>query len=113
MENMGRPGQGLLKRALSSNGPDMKRTLYLTLVRSHLIYCSPVWRPYLVKDSAALEKLQCRATKFILGYPQEMDYKNRLMNLHLLPITLFLEMQDILFFIKLLKFPPDNFFLSD
>ena len=72
---------GLLKRALSSNGPGMKRTLYLTLVRSHLIYCSPVWRPYLVKDSAALEKLQRRATKFILGYPQEMDNKNRLMNL--------------------------------
>ena len=46
---------GLLKRALSSNGPDMKRTLYLTLVRSHLIYCSPVWRPYLVKDCSSRE----------------------------------------------------------
>ena len=77
------------------------------------MFPSPVWRPYLVKDSAVLKKLQRRATKYILNYPCNMDYKNRLVNLHLLPITLLLEMQDILFFIKLLKFPPDNFSLSE
>ena len=104
----------LIKRAISpSADPILKRSLYISLVRSHLVYCSQVWRPLLVKDSAVLEKIQRRASKFILGYPREMDYKDRLINLNILPISLYLEVQDILFFIKLLKFPPDNFSIAD
>ena len=42
-----------------------------------------------------------------------MDYKQRLVKLHLLPLTLWLEVQDIMFFISLVQSPPDNFNLSN
>ena len=43
------------------------KLLYLSLVRSQLTYCSPIWRPYLLKDIALLETVQKRATKWILN----------------------------------------------
>ena len=105
---------GMIKRAISSHSSvQIKLPLYISLVRSHLLYCSSIWRPNLVKDSSALEHLQRRASKYILNYPTDMDYKMRLLNLKLLPITLFLEVQDILLFVKLIIDPPDNFSISD
>ena len=105
---------GMIKRAISSHSSvQIKLPLYISLVRSHLLYCSSIWRPNLVKDSSALEHLQRRASKYILNYPTDMDYKMRLLNLKLLPITLFLEVQDILLFVKLIFDPPDNFSISD
>ena len=100
---------GMIKRAHSS--VRIKLPLYISLMRSQLLYCSSIWRPNLIKDSSALEQLQRRASKYILNYPTDMDYKMRLLNLKLLPITLFLEVQDILLFVKL--DPPDNFSISD
>ena len=41
-----------------------------------------------------------------------MDYKSRLANLSLLPLSLWLESLDILLFLKLLKHPPENFDLG-
>ena len=56
---------GMIKRAVPSNcGMALKRTLYLTLVRRQVTYCSQVWRPYRVQDTKALERLQRRATKY-------------------------------------------------
>ena len=89
----------------------IKRSLYLTLVRSHLIYCSPIWRPQLKKDIVKLEKLQRRATKFITS--SDLDYKSRLIDSKLLPLSLWLEAQDVLFLIKLMNDPPDNFNITD
>ena len=37
---------GLLRRCFKTNSIDAKRKLYISLVRSHLLYCSPIWRPY-------------------------------------------------------------------
>ena len=90
--------------------PDLKRSLYLTLVRSHLSYCSPVWRPHLLQDSRklAMESLQHRATKFITS--QDLDYKSRLMAARLLPVSLWLEAQDVLF---LMIDPPSGFCLEE
>ena len=42
-----------------------------------------------------------------------MGYKQRLVKIHILPLTLWMELQDILLFITLLKNPPDNFNLFD
>ena len=44
-----------------------KTTLYITMVRSTLLYCSPLWRPYLMKYILLLERIQRHATKFILN----------------------------------------------
>ena len=100
---------GMIRRAIPSNcSTALKRTLYLTLVRSQVTYCSQVWRPYHIRDTKALERLQRRATKYVLNNYQ-LDYKSRLISLNLLPLTLWMELQDILFFLELLKNPPDNF----
>ena len=85
-----------------------RRTLYLTLVRSKLLYCSPLWRPHLTKDFLLLERVQRRVTKFILNN-YTMDYKTRLTELKLLPLMYVLELHDILFLIKSLKTPSNSF----
>ena len=90
----------------------LKRTLYLSLVKSQNTYCCQVWRPHLVRDSQALERLQQRASKYILNN-YLLDYKSRLISINLLPITLWLELQDILLFLNLLKNPPDSFDLFE
>ena len=42
------------------------KTFYCSLVRSNLEYCSVVWSPFTNRNIDKLEKIQCRATKFIL-----------------------------------------------
>ena len=104
---------GLLRRSFSSSGSSSAmKSLYLSLVRSRVIYCSQVWRPFLLKDINILENVQRRATKFILN-DFISDYKSRLLTLHLLPLTMMYELNDILFFIKSLKEPSDAFNVLD
>jgi len=81
-----------------------KSTLYLTLVRSKLLYCSPLWWPYLIKEFLLLERIQCWATKFILN-DYTMDYKTRLTRLNLLPLMYVLELHDVFIFNKVFKVP--------
>ena len=88
------------------------KQMYLTLVRSHLCYASQLWRPHLVKDVRNLESVQQRATKFILQ-DFTMDYKARLISLALLPVSMWLGLQDILFLIKCIKDHSDNFNILD
>ena len=57
-------------------------------------YCSPVWRPHLIKDIKKLEQLQHRATKYILNYYLS-DYKTQLTHLSLLPLMYIFEISDI------------------
>ena len=99
----------LIRRIIPLNSStSLKKLLYLSLVRSHLIYCSQLWRPHYIKDICRLEKIQRRATKFILN-DYTSDYKSRLITLELLPLMYYYELQDILFFIKCIIDPPDNF----
>jgi len=52
----------------------VKIKLYLTLFCSQLMYCTPIWCPYLLKDIQNIERIQRCATKFILtGY--DSNYK--------------------------------------
>ena len=82
------------------------------MVRSHLIYCSPVWRPRFIEDIQLLERVQRRATKYILN-DFTSDYKDRLISLKLLPLMMFYELLDIMFFVKSLKTPNDCFDISN
>ena len=73
-------------------------------MRSQLNYASQIWRPYLIKEIVALERVQRRASKFILNDYQS-TYKHRLISLTILPLMMQLELNDILFFIRCLKEP--------
>ena len=59
---------GMVRRLVSSRSNILlKRSLYLTLVRSQVIYCWQVWRRYLTGESRVLERLQRRVTKFVVN----------------------------------------------
>ena len=97
---------GFLRRHCSNGLPHAtQRTLYISLVRSHLTYASLVWAPsqlgslYLMRQ---LEGVQRRATRYIL-YGLELDYKRRLIRLNLLPLSYFLEYLDLLFLFRCFK----------
>ena len=83
-------------------GPDRKRLLYLSLVRSQLGYASEVWAPQsCITDLKLLEGVQRRATRFILSCNSDPNlrpnYKSRLISLNLLPISYWLECRDLCF----------------
>ena len=92
----------LLRRTFTTQCPNGKKQLYLTLVRSQLIYCSQLWHPFLIKDIMILERVQRRATKFILN-DYTSPYKSRLTQLNLFPLMYQYELNDLLFFIKSYK----------
>ena len=58
---------GLQKRTVGSKNREIFSMLYKSLVRPILEYAFPVWSPYLVKDSLALEKVRRRALRIALS----------------------------------------------
>ena len=59
---------GLLRRTFSSSSDiTTKKRLYISLVRSQLLYGSQIWRPLHLKDTNPIESVQRRATKYILN----------------------------------------------
>ena len=103
----------LIRRTISMKSEtSTKKSLYITLVRSQVTYCSQVWRPNLIKDIQKLERIQRRATKFILN-DYSSSYRSRLSDLKLLPLMYWFEIQDIMFLVKSLKEPSDNFNIRD
>ena len=95
-------------------GRSTTRRLPLTLIANLTWYVAafppsiPVWRPRYINDFTTLERVQRRATKYILN-DFSTNYRRRLISLELLPLMYFLELLDILFFIKCLKFPDPSF----
>ncbi len=98
----------IVNHSLPNVPTSCKRKLYVSLMLPHLSYCSPIWHPTLVKDIMALERIQRRATKFILS-DYSSTYKSRLTSLNLLPLMYQLELNDILFFISCIKDPSYKF----
>ena len=79
-----------------------KKVLYTSIIRPQILYGSQIWRPYLIKDIISIENIQRRATKFILN-DFVSDYKFRLASLHILPLSLSMELNDIIFMVKCLQ----------
>ena len=63
---------GFLRRNLKGCPQALKRTAYVSLVRSLMEYSSTIWNPNLKKDKDALEKVQRRAARWIRS-----DYRQR------------------------------------
>lgn len=92
----------LIKRTCTGlNDLKTLRTLYCSLVRSNLEYCSEVWSPYSRKNIDKLEGVQRRATKFILKTKD--SYAARLEKLNLLSLEDRGVLIDVTFFFKALK----------
>ena len=98
----------MFRRCSRSHSPTVKKTLYLSLVRSQVTYCSTIWRPHFTKDILNFEKIQRRATKFILN-DYRSDYFTRLTKLELLPLMYTFDLFDLIFILKSLKYPSPSF----
>ena len=81
------------------------------MISPYLLFFSPVWCPTFIKDVQLLERVQRRATKYILD-DFTSDYKDRLISLELLPLMMFYELLNIMFFIKSFKSPNNCFNIS-
>ena len=77
------------------------RTLYCALVRSNVEYCSVVWSPFTKKNIEKVEKVQRRATKFILK--TEDNYETRLKKLNLMSLKNRRFLADVTFLYKALN----------
>ena len=85
MTTKGNRTLGLVRRLCRHNvNLDVKKVLYCTLVRSRLEYACELWSPFTTKDKLRIETVQRRASRFILDYTQDMDYKKKLIKLSLL-----------------------------
>ena len=95
---------GLLKRTCPLiTDVTVRRTLYLSLVKSQLCSATQVWSPAQVTLEAQVERVQRRATRWILQTRVgEVSYKDRLIKLDLLPLSYDRELKDLSFFYKCL-----------
>ena len=69
----------------SGRGPELMITVYKTLVRSLMEYCSPLWSPQAVGDIQLLESVQRGFTAKIAGM-KDLDYWQRLKALDLMSL---------------------------
>jgi len=70
-------------------------SLYKTLVRPHVEYCSCAWNPSYKKDKELLEKIQHRYTKMVINM-REKTYEERLKSLGLWTLEERRNRQDII-----------------
>ena len=72
---------GLLKRTFESRDPLLWKDLYVTLIRSHLVYAVQTWNSHLVGDIEKLELVQIRALKS-QKISKNLSYSGRLCRLN-------------------------------
>ena len=77
------------------------KTLYCSLVRSNLEYCSVVWCPFTKRNVNKLERIQRRATRFILKSNEPYDVRLHKLNLLTLEQRRFVD--DVTFLFKALN----------
>ena len=73
---------GLIRRTFEHLNEDTFIPLYKSLVRVHLDFAAPVWKPYKIKYIDMLESVQRRATKQLPGFAK-LSYPDRLKKLNL------------------------------
>jgi hypothetical protein len=94
---------GFVKRSsIKTHDP---RTRYKTLVRSRFAYSSQVWSPPSVSLILEVEKIQRRATRFILSQPfrSETSYQDRLLKTSLFPLSYWHEYLDLVYLFNAIK----------
>ena len=84
-----------------------RRALYLSLVRSQFENCSIIWRPTTITLTNKLESLQKRAIKWIL-FEENLSYSpdqyiSKCKAVNILPLSLKFDLNDLLFFHKVLN----------
>ena len=95
---------GMIKRTVGYKAPSNVTTkLFTSLTRSTLEYCSPVWSPYVHCDVKGIERVQRSMTRYILGSPEGISYKERCMSLNIMPLSYRREMVDLLFLFKCIE----------
>ena len=95
---------GLVKRRPTLGWHSSTRTTYImycSLVRPLLEYCTPLWSGTIRKNIKSLETIQRSMTRYMLYYA-DIDYKDRLLQLNMLPLTMRREYEDIVFLWKCL-----------
>ena len=82
-----------------------RRTLYLSVVRPVLAYASQVWSPQSIGLIKRTERIQRRASKFILNLPYmcSESFRERLITLELMPLSYRHEYMDLMFFFKVIN----------
>ena len=94
---------GLIRRSFHHiSSISTKRTLYISIIRPQILYGSQIWCAHLIKDITKIENIQRRASKFILN-DFLSDYNSRLTSLHILPLMLSMELNDIIFLVRCLQ----------
>ena len=80
---------GFMKRSCKKiRNPRTRRCPFLAIVRPHLGYATQIWAPQTIELIKQVERVQRRASKFILNLPYDcqISYKNRLKASKLLPL---------------------------
>ena len=75
--NLARRNLGLIKHTFKYIDESTFLTLYKSLVRPHLEYCSPVWNTNLKGFSKNIEKIQKSATRIVPSL-KNLSYSERL-----------------------------------
>ena len=57
---------GLLRRIFKNSCTETRKCLYISIVRSKLLYWLPLWKPYLLSDIDMVKRVLRRATKYVL-----------------------------------------------
>ena len=73
---------GIIRRSFDYLSAEVVVQLYKSLVRPHLEYGNVIWSPLLKRQSAAIEKVQRRATKLVRDV-KDLPYEQRLIALSL------------------------------
>lgn len=93
---------GLISRTIKYRNPKSLVSLYKSLVRPQLDYCSTVWHPHFSKDKSLLEKVQHRFTR-LFPHLRGLPYEERLHQLGLWSLEERWNRADLLEIFKMVK----------